>query len=101
MMISSSTYPTPRRKLTLASSESVEHNTEDNKETKVSSPSVEEEATSDLPEPDSDNITVLTDKLPNKPILPWNRYDSPWEEGEEASGTENASDPEAEQKEGN
>ncbi len=36
-----------------------------------------------LPEPDPDNITVLTGKLPNKPILPWNRYDSPWEEEEE------------------
>lgn len=31
-----------------------------------------------LPEPDAENITVLTNKLPNKPILPWNRYDSPW-----------------------
>ncbi|MFP4007015.1 MAG: hypothetical protein ACLFV6_03270 [Spirulinaceae cyanobacterium] len=37
----------------------------------------------DLPEPDRDNITVLTNKLPNKPILPWNRYDSPWSEEEE------------------
>ncbi len=36
----------------------------------------------DLPEPDTENITVLTHKLPNKPILPWNRYDSPWEESE-------------------
>ncbi len=36
-----------------------------------------------LPEPDPDNITVLTGKLPNKPILPWNHYDSPWEEEEE------------------
>jgi len=31
-----------------------------------------------LPEPDQDNITVLTNKLPKGPILPWNRYDSPW-----------------------
>jgi len=38
----------------------------------------------DLPQPDAENITVLTDKLPNKPILPWNRYDSPWEGTEEA-----------------
>lgn len=38
----------------------------------------------DLPEPDPDNITVFTNKLPNKPILPWNRYDSPWSEEEEA-----------------
>ncbi|MBK4728377.1 hypothetical protein JJD41_00505 [Oxynema sp. CENA135] len=36
-----------------------------------------------LPEPDPDNITVLTNKLPNEPILPWNRYDSPWREPEE------------------
>jgi|GEM_PF-4940031 len=35
-----------------------------------------------LPEPDNDNITVLTSKLPNEPILPWNRYDSPWLESE-------------------
>ncbi len=35
-----------------------------------------------LPEPDPDNITVLTKKLPNKPILPWNRYDSPGQEEE-------------------
>lgn len=33
-----------------------------------------------LPEPDQDNITVLTHHLPNKPILPWNRYDSDWDE---------------------
>lgn len=37
-----------------------------------------------LPEPDENNITVLTKKLPNKPILPWNRYDSPWEEPEKS-----------------
>ncbi len=35
-----------------------------------------------IPDPDQDNITVLTENLPNKPILPWNHYDSPWEEGE-------------------
>lgn len=34
-----------------------------------------------LPEPDPDNITVLTRNLPNKPILPWVHYDSPWREG--------------------
>ncbi len=33
-----------------------------------------------LPEPDHDNITVLSHNLPNKPILPWNRYDSPWKD---------------------
>ncbi|TVQ64414.1 MAG: hypothetical protein EA366_01325, partial [Spirulina sp. DLM2.Bin59] len=36
----------------------------------------------DLPEPDPENITVLSKSLPNKPILPWNRYDSPWKEGD-------------------
>jgi len=36
----------------------------------------------ELPEPDTDNITVLSHKLPNKPILPWNHYDSPWEGSE-------------------
>lgn len=44
----------------------------------------------DLPQPDAENITVLTDKLPNKPILPWNRYDSPWEGTEEAETEESA-----------
>lgn len=33
-----------------------------------------------LPGPDPDNITVLTRNLPNKPILPWIHYDSPWRE---------------------
>jgi hypothetical protein len=33
-----------------------------------------------LPEPDPENITVLTHNLPNKPILPWNHYDSPWQD---------------------
>lgn len=41
-----------------------------------------------LPEPDADNITVLTHKLPNKPILPWNRYDSPWQEAENEEKTD-------------
>ncbi len=36
-----------------------------------------------LPEPDPDNITVLTRNLPNKPILPWHHYDSPWSEANE------------------
>ncbi|MEB3359160.1 MAG: hypothetical protein VKK04_20705 [Synechococcales bacterium] len=31
-----------------------------------------------LPEPDAENITVLTKALPNEPILPWHRFDSPW-----------------------
>jgi hypothetical protein len=46
-----------------------------------------------LPKPDPDNITVLTHKLPDKPILPWNRYDSPWREGE---GEEETKEPKAE-----
>ncbi|HEY9823066.1 MAG TPA: hypothetical protein V6D35_20175 [Candidatus Sericytochromatia bacterium] len=49
-----------------------------------------------LPEPDPDNITVLTRNLPNKPILPWNHYDSPWQEAQEedaiASETANQAD---------
>lgn len=36
-----------------------------------------------LPEPDPDNITVLTKELPNEPILPWHHFDSPWLEGDE------------------
>jgi hypothetical protein len=36
-----------------------------------------------LPKPDIENITVLTRELPNDPILPWNRYDSPWLEEDE------------------
>lgn len=31
-----------------------------------------------LPEPDVKNITVLTENLPNEPVLPWHRFDSPW-----------------------
>lgn len=42
-----------------------------------------------LPEPDPDNITVLAHNLPNKPILPWNRYDSPWDDPEAPTGEEN------------
>jgi hypothetical protein len=29
-----------------------------------------------LPKPDVANITVLAHNLPDKPILPWNRFDS-------------------------
>ena len=45
-----------------------------------------------LPEPDPDNITVLTRNLPNKPILPWHHYDSPWSEAHEknAEGSDTA-----------
>jgi hypothetical protein len=57
-----------------------------------------EEIRIELPEPDAENIAVLTDKLPNKPILPWNRYDSPWEEPEiehkpESESQENTDQP--------
>lgn len=48
---------------------------------------VREEKEFVLPEPDPDNITVLTNKLPDTPILPWNRYDSPWRETEGEEGT--------------
>jgi hypothetical protein len=41
-----------------------------------------------LPEPDPDNITVLTRNLPNTPIIPWNHYDSPWREGQEEAEAE-------------
>lgn len=43
-----------------------------------------------LPEPDIDNITVLTEKLPNDPILPWHHYDSPWLGDEDATAAEGA-----------
>lgn len=36
-----------------------------------------------LPKPDPANITVITPNLPNKPILPWTQFDSPWLESEE------------------
>ncbi|AFZ45062.1 hypothetical protein PCC7418_2933 [Halothece sp. PCC 7418] len=36
-----------------------------------------------LPDPDLDNVTVLTESLPNNPIIPWHHYDSPWESNEE------------------
>lgn len=41
-----------------------------------------------LPEPDLQNITVLSRKLPNLPILPWNHYDSPWLEAEQSDEAE-------------
>lgn len=45
-----------------------------------------------LPEPDLDNITVLTENLPNKPILPWNRYESGWDENMNQDNEELISD---------
>ncbi|HEY9879585.1 MAG TPA: hypothetical protein V6D29_14100 [Leptolyngbyaceae cyanobacterium] len=49
-----------------------------------------------LPEPDIENITVLTKSLPNEPILPWHHFDSPWLEREEVATEE---EPEAALKE--
>lgn len=46
------------------------------------------EGTYRLPEPDLENVTVLTDGLPNNPILPWNHYDSPWQKPEEEEDLE-------------
>jgi hypothetical protein len=37
-----------------------------------------------LPEPDVSNITVLTESLPNGPVLPWHHFDSPWLERDDA-----------------
>ena len=65
-----------------------------------------------LPEPDPENITVLTRNLPNEPILPWNHYDSPWRDGEpenpealenseqadESSDNQSATEPESAEK---
>ena len=42
-----------------------------------------------LPAPDRQNITVLSRKLPNQPILPWNHYDSPWLEAEPQAASKN------------
>lgn len=41
-----------------------------------------------LPKPDTNNITVLTENLPNDPILPWHHFDSPWLEKEETTAEE-------------
>lgn len=43
-----------------------------------------------LPEPDVSNITVLTESLPNEPVLPWHHFDSPWldRDGETAGEAE-------------
>jgi len=41
-----------------------------------------------LPKPDINNITVLTESLPNEPILPWHHFDSPWLEKEEPTAEE-------------
>lgn len=57
-----------------------------------------EETALALPEPDAENITVLTNKLPNTPILPWNHYDSPWKALEEESQTSGDSEAEEEGK---
>jgi hypothetical protein len=41
-----------------------------------------------LPKPDPANITVLTRNLPNKPIIPWTHFDSPWLDGEDNASPE-------------
>lgn len=41
-----------------------------------------------LPKPDTNNITVLTENLPNDPILPWHHFDSPWLEKDEPAAEE-------------
>jgi hypothetical protein len=51
-----------------------------------------------LPEPDLENITVLTHSLPNTPILPWNRYDSPWDEAESEQSPDSTSESETKSK---
>lgn len=48
-----------------------------------------------LPEPDTENITVLTHQLPNEPILPWHHFDSPWLKEEEREGEPESSDADA------
>ncbi|WP_017299007.1 hypothetical protein [Nodosilinea nodulosa] len=55
-----------------------------------------------LPEPDVSNITVLTESLPNEPVLPWHHFDSPWlardsaeaAEGEPEAPPEDGAEPE-------
>jgi len=53
---------------------------------------VQQETTLDrrvvLPEPDASNITVLTESLPNEPVLPWHHFDSPWLERDDEAETE-------------
>jgi hypothetical protein len=41
-----------------------------------------------LPEPDVSNITVLTESLPNEPVLPWHHFDSPWLERDDQAGSD-------------
>ncbi len=45
-----------------------------------------------IPEPDKENITVLSSELPNSPILPWHHFDSPWiaEDAESAEASADA-----------
>ena len=48
-----------------------------------------------LPEPDRHNITVLLHNLPQKPVLPWNRYDSPWQEESDLGTDAEPSEPQS------
>jgi hypothetical protein len=43
-----------------------------------------------LPEPDVSNITVLTESLPNEPVLPWHHFDSPWLERDDEPAEDEA-----------
>ncbi|HSM82497.1 MAG TPA: hypothetical protein VLS96_12465 [Nodosilinea sp.] len=50
-----------------------------------------------LPEPDVSNITVLTESLPNEPVLPWHHFDSPWLERDgDGETADAAADPDPE-----
>lgn len=51
-----------------------------------------------LPEPDVSNITVLTESLPNEPVLPWHHFDSPWLERDGEVTDEDAAPLDAEAK---
>ncbi|QDZ40536.1 hypothetical protein FRE64_11575 [Euhalothece natronophila Z-M001] len=62
---------------------------QDSKENQKKEMNQEENEGVKLPDPDMENVTVLTDNLPNNPILPWHHYDSPWEEEETESEDDN------------
>ncbi|PSF39548.1 hypothetical protein C7H19_01800 [Aphanothece hegewaldii CCALA 016] len=79
----------------LAHNQSISSSSVEEENTPLTEDTSEEEKTSiriEIPEPDADNITVLTHKLPNKPILPWNHYDSPWEGSETEAETQDLSE---------
>ncbi|MEL6381021.1 MAG: hypothetical protein AAFQ89_00825 [Cyanobacteria bacterium J06626_18] len=54
-----------------------------------------------LPKPDVDNITVLSESLPNEPVLPWHHFDSPWlgqEQAKDQPGAESQAETDSETK---